>query len=99
MSKTAALDRWHEYQKGGRDSSKIFVSAFTPDEQFILHSHIDESEVPRHHPLLIQVIEELGEDANGACAQLKIVEIPSDADYMIDEYDGFEHIAEKHRTW
>ena len=53
----------------------------------------------RTDPLLIKVIEELGEDANGSCAKLTIVEIPDGIDYEIDEYDGIEHIAEKHRTW
>lgn len=53
----------------------------------------------RSHPLLIQVVEELGDRANGACAKLRIVEIPDGTDYEISEYDGMEHIAEKHRTW
>ena len=53
----------------------------------------------RTHPLVIRVIEELGKAADGACAQLKIVEIPDGVDYEINEYDGLEHIAEKHRTW
>ena len=49
--------------------------------------------------LLIQVVEELGKRANGRCANLKIVKIPNDAEYEISEYDGNEHIAEKHRKW
>lgn len=53
----------------------------------------------RHDPKLIQVIEELGDKANGKHAQLTIIEIPDGVDYEIDEYDGSEHIAEKHRTW
>lgn len=53
----------------------------------------------REHPLLIQVVKELKKKANGTVADLKIVTIPDDVDYEIDEYDGREHIAEKHRTW
>lgn len=54
----------------------------------------------RTHPLLIQVIEQLGtEKASGDCAKLKIVEIPDDVDFEIDEYDGIESIHEKHRSW
>lgn len=53
----------------------------------------------REDPLLIQAIEELGEEANGRCAKLKIVEIPDDVEYEIEEYDGNEHIAEVHQTW
>lgn len=53
----------------------------------------------RDDPILIQVIEELGEEANGFCAELNIVEIPDDVDFVIEEYDGNEWVAENHRTW
>lgn len=53
----------------------------------------------RTHPLILQVVEEMGKAANGPCAELKIVEIPDGIDYTIEEYDGNEHVAEKHRTW
>ena len=53
----------------------------------------------RTDPLLIQVVEELGDEASGSCAELRIIEIPDGIDYEIDEYDGREHIAEVHRTW
>lgn len=56
-------------------------------------------DIERDDPLLIQVVEELGEAANGRCAALKIVEIPSDVEWQIEEYDGLEHVAEKHRIW
>lgn len=48
---------------------------------------------------LIKAVEELGKKANGDCATLKVVEIPDDVDYYIDEYDGFESVNEKHRSW
>lgn len=50
---------------------------------------------------LIAVIEELGEEANGSAAEIKIVEIPEDVNgnWYIEEYDGLEHVAERHRTW
>lgn len=53
----------------------------------------------RHHPLLIRLVEEMGEDASGRFARLKVVEIPDGVDYEIEEYDGNEYIAETHRTW
>ena len=53
----------------------------------------------RSNPDLIAVIEELGEEANGLYAEIKIVKIPSDVKWEINEYDGLEHIAEIHQTW
>lgn len=53
----------------------------------------------RDDPMLIQVVEELGEKANGKYSELEIVEIPDDVDWEIDEYDGYETIHEKHRSW
>lgn len=54
----------------------------------------------RDDPLLIQVIEELGEElCSGSFAKLKVVEIPVGIEYQIEEYDGREWIAETHRTW
>lgn len=48
---------------------------------------------------LIKIVEKLGEKANASCAKLVIVEIPDGTDYEISDYDGMEHIAEKHNTW
>ena len=47
---------------------------------------------------LIRMIEE-GRDISGRFAELKVVEIPDDVEYIIEEYDGIEWIAEKHRIW
>lgn len=56
-------------------------------------------EIPRNDLVLVEVIEELGEKANGFCSSLKVVEIPEDVDWYVEEYDGNEWVAEKHRTW
>ena len=53
----------------------------------------------RADTLLIRVVEELGEEANGDYAELKVVEIPDDVAYDVQEYDGLEWIAEVHQTW
>lgn len=57
------------------------------------------SEIPRDDAALVQVVEELGDAANGKHAVLTVVEIPDDVNWYIDEYDGSEHVAERHRTW
>jgi hypothetical protein len=50
-------------------------------------------------PKLVQVVEELGDAASGAFAELEVVEIPDDVNWQIDEYDGKETIREKSREW
>lgn len=59
----------------------------------------DRYEVQRDDPVLVKIVEDLGVEVNGSYAKLKVVEIPDDVDWYIDEYDGLEHVAEKHRTW
>lgn len=51
----------------------------------------DLDNLPRHEPLLIQCIEELGDDANRNYANLAIAEIASDTYYIV-ERDGWETI-------
>lgn len=70
------------------------------DEETLYRDYsIDNRDIPRNDPILIQVVEELGEKANGRCAELRIIEIPDDIEWEITEYDGIESVAEKHRTW
>jgi hypothetical protein len=61
---------------------------------------INDREIDRTDADLIEVIEELGSDvASGRSAELYVIEIPSDVEYVIHEYDGLESIHEKHRVW
>jgi hypothetical protein len=55
--------------------------------------------IQRDDPFLVTVVESLKERANGKYTKLNIVEIPDNVDWTIEEYDGAEWIAEKHRTW
>ena len=56
-------------------------------------------DIERHDPHLVATVEQIGKAADGRSAHLKVVEIPDGVDYVIEEYDGSEHVAEKHRTW
>ena len=56
-------------------------------------------EIERDDPNLVFVVESLGEKANGRHAELKVVSIPADVDWYIEDYDGSEHVAERHRIW
>ena len=62
-------------------------------------NYFEDRDIPRNDPALVEVVEVLGEAANGFAASLKIVEIPEDVDWCIEENDGREWVSEKHRTW
>lgn len=62
-------------------------------------NHFWHNAIPRDDVDLVQVVEELGERANDRWAKLKVVEIPDNIEWTIEEYDGIERIAEVHRTW
>lgn len=49
-------------------------------------------DLPRHHPELVRVVEELGDAANGRHARLFVEEIEGNK-YRIDEYDGSENVV------
>ena len=70
------------------------VTDSLPDGSYFFSHNIE-----RTDPVLLQVIQELGDAANGECSSLKIVDIPDGVDWQIDEYDGNEWVAEKHQTW
>ena len=56
-----------------------------------IYIHID-----RSNPLLHECIEEFGDNRH---CKFKIVEIPEDVDWQIEDYFGDEWVAETHRTW
>ena len=82
-------DNWHEMTLAERQAHNAAYS------RTVFHDR----DLARDDPYLVQVVEELGDRANGRHAELKIVEIPADVDWEIDEYDGTEWVAEKHRVW
>jgi hypothetical protein len=61
--------------------------------------YFSERDIERDDQALVAVVKELGVKANAQHSELKIIEIPADIEYIIEEYDGLEHIAEQHRTW
>ena len=62
------------------------------------HSHENRPE-NRADPLLVEAVEKLGKKSWGWAAELEVVEIPDGVEWEIDEYDGMEKVAEKHRVW
>lgn len=56
-------------------------------------------DLKRDDPVLVQVVEELGDLVNSRYSELKVVDVPDDVNWEIAEYDGNEWVAEVHRTW
>lgn len=56
-------------------------------------------ELQRDDPDIVDIVERMGKRSWGNHAELSIVEIPSDVDWEIEEYDGTEWVSEAHRTW
>jgi len=54
-------------------------------------------DIPRDCPVLVEMVER--GDVDGTFSDLKVVEIPDGVNWYIAEYDGLEHVAERHRTW
>ena len=55
--------------------------------------------IPRDDEHLIAVVELMGTDADNRFSELKIVDVPDDVNWYVEEYDGKEWVAERHRTW
>lgn len=82
-------DNWHDMTLAERQAHNAAYS------DTVFHDR----DLARDDPDLVAVVEELGNQANGRHAELKIVDIPDDVNWYIEEYDGQEWVAERHRTW
>ena len=69
------------------------------DRMNIKDKNFWDASIPRDSKTLVQIVQELGKKADGKYSELRIVEVPDEVDWQIDEYDGQEWVAEKHRTW
>ena len=82
-------DNWHDMTLAQRQAHNAAYS------DTVFHAR----DLARDDPDLVAVVEELGNQASGRCAELKVVDIPDDVNWYIEEYDGREWVAERHRTW
>lgn len=73
------------------------------DKEFCVHyrtspdpdgegNYFSDDHIDRADPILIHVIEEMGDKANGKHASIAIEDIPSGTRYRIDEYAGSESV-------
>lgn len=84
---------------GGFSLSDAGIARYLELKGTELTANFYDRNIPRNDTALVQVVEELKEAANGAFAKLKILDIPDDVKWQVEEYDGLEWIAEAHRTW
>lgn len=97
------LDRkgiaWEKQTNRYGTAFDYFLAGHLDDDECYLSPYDYTYNDSRSDPDLIAVVEEMGEESWGEFAELKIVEIPSDVKWHVEEYDGLEHVAEDHRTW
>ena len=88
-----------EDKREGILSTEDFARASTEEriKSNALHSALVlyDRDIKRTDPALVQVVEELGSEANGRCARLVVIDILTGTYYRIDEYDGYESIEER----
>lgn len=88
--KDISLEEWH---KKSHEERMYYNDNYQSETLY-------DREIPRDDPALVQVVEELGEKANGLYAYLEIVDIlPKNIKWYVDDYDGAEIIREEHRSW
>jgi len=92
---------------GGFGISRIAIDKYCAEkgidpgewDKWGFYTNFHSRKIPRDDELLVRIVEELGKDADGIHAELKIVEVPDDINWYIEEYDGWEKVAERHRIW
>jgi hypothetical protein len=83
-----------------KSKSDVFNLYFTSDpsgmdlmdSEFYRKYSLWDHNIERTDPALVEVVEELGEKANGRSAKLVVEDLPKGTLYRITEYDGFEDI-------
>lgn len=74
----------------------LFINCTTIDYGKVTNTYpansFNDRLIPRNDKHLIQVVHELGKEANATFSRLTIVEIENGRRYKIDEYDGYESI-------
>jgi hypothetical protein len=88
LSKKAAL---RLLELGVKGMKSIIREGDRSGVRLLMESYNIPNKLPRHDKRLVQVVEEIGADASGTCAELKVAKITGNK-YIIDEYDGFESV-------
>jgi hypothetical protein len=85
-----ALTKWRQYLAGEKIHG--YLTVFSPNEKHVLSTHFGSNTILRADPILVSVVEEFGQSANGEYAELTVVKWPDRLPWTIREYDGFESV-------
>ena len=97
-------DGYQEYTRVGIEAlDDLFVSFSKTDLGKTTPSIPNEDywsfyKLERNDKDLVEVIEELGDEASGRLSKVVLVEVPDDVNWEIDDYDGIETVHEVHRS-
>jgi hypothetical protein len=86
------------YTLGDRESRDDTIR-FGQQIKLVSGDYWYDREITRDDPILVSLVHEMGPAVNSNFSDLKVVKIPGNVDWIIDEYDGLEWVSEKHRTW
>ncbi len=89
--------KWCENEEIKRHADTCEMNILFDKEIIISDDHRDSQN--RTCPNLVKIVEKMGQRANGQHAKLKVIKIPTNIKYFIDEYDGNETVHEEHRSW
>lgn len=62
------------------------------DDHFSVYGY-ELNKINRHDPILVRVVEELGQDSSATMSKLEVTSIDGN-EYRIEEYDGWEKVVE-----
>lgn len=66
--------------------------------EFLGHKTFYSVPLERNDYRLVDCVESLA-GPDGRFAGLGIIEVPDNVEWEIEEYDGYEYVVEKHRSW
>lgn len=76
--------------------STVYGNGFMVDSEMAKMAGLSATDpITRTDPRLVAAVEAKLPGFDG----LKAVDVPDDVDWVIEEYDGTEWVAERHRTW
>lgn len=82
---------------GLSEKAKVYIASKAPE--FVDGFQLKTSSIPRHHPVLVDAVKKLGNEANSSYASLEIIEVPDGIEYGIGSHDGMEYVYELGHIW